>query len=320
MAEGSTHGDWPPRIGATAAYTYAFRGTAMSLADYLESIATLPSLGLRWFDLEILREEHVAMYEDEVNARQLVSALERHGVHVAGFTAWACLELIHSADPDDYARGFALFDRVAVIGRRFGASYIHLGSDMIRQYIVERDPTYVTAPPTRIELPDGVSLERVLDEYAGRMRTLAEIASDHGLRFALEPRANSLVHGSDGFVDMVRRVDHPNLYACLDVVHLRYHREDLAWAIERVGPRLAVLQVCDVLDGELVHLPLGEGQVDLGQVALGLARSDATPFVMLELYRSGRDTKATVDGWYAAGHGRLQALFEGRRADASRTR
>jgi sugar phosphate isomerase/epimerase len=298
-----------PPIGATAAYTYAFRGTRMSLDDYLDSIETLPQLGLHWFDLEILREEHIAIYEDDANARQLEASLERHGVRVAGFTAWACLELIHSADPEDHARGFALFERMAAIGRRFSARYVHLGSDMIRQYIVERDPTYVTAPPTRIDLPSGVTLESVLDGYAERVGMLAAIAQDQGLQFALEPRANSLVNGTASFMDLVRRVGHANLYACLDVVHLRYHREDLALAIERVGPRLAVLQVCDALDGDLAHLPLGDGQVDLERVSRGLARSAATPFVMLELYRSGNDPKAAVDAWYADGYRRLQALL-----------
>ena len=32
--------------GATAAYTYAFRGTDLTLDDYLASIETLPTLGI----------------------------------------------------------------------------------------------------------------------------------------------------------------------------------------------------------------------------------------------------------------------------------
>ena len=146
-------------LGATAAYTYAFRGTRLTLDDYLASIETLPRLGIHNFDLEILQPQHVAIYGSEKNLRTLQATLALNRVKVVGFTAWACLGFIHSTKASDHARGFKLFDQIARIAARLGASYIHLGSDMIHEYIVSRDESYVTAPATDIRIPRSVKYQ-----------------------------------------------------------------------------------------------------------------------------------------------------------------
>ena len=73
------------KIGATAAHTFAFRGTKLALEDYLSSIETLPKPGIHYFDLEILQPEHVAIYGSEANLSKLKSGLRRLNVRVAGF-------------------------------------------------------------------------------------------------------------------------------------------------------------------------------------------------------------------------------------------
>ena len=197
-------------IGATAAYTYAFRGTKLTLQDYLESIESLPHLGIHHFDLEILQAQHTAIYGNEDNLATLQAALKQHAVHIAGFTAWACLSLIHSTKSEDHERGFELFDSMARIAAKLGATYIHLGSDMIQEYIVTRDEAYVTAPATCFKIPNDVQLSQVLDDYAQRLNQLAQIAEKYHLRFASEPRANSLMYDAYSFLDVHRRAPHPN--------------------------------------------------------------------------------------------------------------
>lgn len=289
------------RLGATAAYTYAYRGTGMTLEDYLDSIATLPTLGITRFDLEILQEQHVSIYESPRHIALLQAALKEHGVSVAGFTAWACLGLIHTTDPARHERGYALFERIAAIASDLGAAYIHLGSDMIQEYIVSRDQAYVTAPATAVAIPPEVKLGDVLDAYAGRLAGLASIAQRRGLKFAFEPRANSLVCSADSFLDIHRRAGHENLYACLDVVHCAYHREDVPLAIEKLGRKLLVMQLCNAADGAMIHRPVSDGPIDVPAILRALGKTGFDGFVMLELYRGGRDEKAEVDQWYRQG-------------------
>ncbi len=289
------------KLGATAAYTYAFAGTKMTVDDYVASIATLGELGIGYFDLEILQAQHVPIYQIEENVRRLRDALTEHNVRVAGFTAWACLGDVHSADSNRHKRGYELFDEIAQIASGLGAEYIHLGSDMIQDYIVERHDVYETAPALTVAIPPDICFQKILDDYSGRLSRLAQIAADRGLKFALEPRANSMVCSADGFNDVHRRAGHDNLYCCLDVVHAAFHREDLALAIEKLGTRLLVLQICDAIPGEMVHYPLGDGVIDFAAALRALAKVKFSGYVNLEMYRGGEDDKVVVDNWYRRG-------------------
>ncbi len=285
-------------IGATAGYTYAFRGTGISLQDYVDSLESLGRMGIRSFDLEVLQAQHLDLYATEENLARLHQACADSGVEIVGFTAWACLELLHSLRAQDEQACLNLFDRLAGLASRLGARYIHLGSDMIAAFIVERDPTYVTAPATRVSIPPDVDLRDVMMMYARRVGALAEIAGRHGLKFALEPRANALVHNADGFLRLVEHADHANLYCCLDIVHFAWHREDVPMVIETLGDRLLVVQLCDCIPGEMVHLPLGEGEVPLEPILAALRKVGFDGFLMLEIYRGGDDPKDVVDCWY----------------------
>jgi len=297
------------KIGATAAYTYAFRGTGMSLEDYLDSIATLPQLGLNYFDLEILQPQHIPIYEDPDNAARLHDALAEHGVNIAGFTSWLCLEHIHSLDPARHQIGFELFERVASLASKFGAHYMHLGSDMFGEFIQERDEAYVTAPALQLAVPEKLSLPKVVDEYAGRLAKLAAIAEDHGLKFAVEPRANSILYDAHSFQSVWQQAAHDNLYCCLDVVHMAYHRLDVPLAIELLGDRLLVMQLCNARGGQMLHLPLDDGDVAINPIVSTLNKADFDGFLMLELYRGGNDQKDDVDQWYRDGVATLQPLL-----------
>lgn len=299
------------KLGATAAYTYAFRGTSMTLDDYVDSIQSLPGLGLTCFDLEILRPEHIPIYEDPANAERLRSTLETNGVEVAGFTAWMCLEYIHSIDPARRAEGVALFGRVAELAASFGASYLHLGSDMLAEFITERDPTYVTAPATQVQIPAGIDVTATFRDYGRTLAEMAEVAAANGLKFAIEPRANSMITDAHSFLRAWEVASHPNLYCCIDFVHLAYHQIDIPLTAGLLGDRLLVVQACDAIPGEMVHLPLGDGELAIDQIMAGLGRVGFDGFLMLELYRSGEDDKAAVDDWYRAGARRLTGDLAG---------
>ena len=286
------------KIGATAAYTYAFKGNQMGLDDYLESIATLPNLGIKSFDLEILEDQHIAIYADSANIAALKHACVEYGVEIVGFTAWACVKYMHSLKPSMHEKGFALFKEICAISAQFNCTYIHMGSDMIDEFIIERDPTYTSAPPVKMAVPAEINIGNVLDDYAGRLHKLAGIAADHGLKFSIEPRANALISGADSFLDIYRRAGHENMYCCLDVIHSAFHRENLPIAIEKLAEKLLVFQFCDSISGDLTHYPLGEGNIDLTEILTALQKNNFQGFLMLEIYKGGNDSKPDVDIQY----------------------
>lgn len=288
------------KCGATAAYTYAFKGTEMKLSDYLDSLATLPTLGINCFDLEILQDQHISIYTNPDNIKALKHACSVNKIEIVGFTAWACVKYLHSQDQAMHERGYELFKRICAIASDFKCDYVHLGSDMISDFVVERDHTYASAPPLRIVIPNELSYLAVLDAYALRLRKMAQIAAEHSLKFQIEPRANALIAGADSFLDIYRRTEHKNLYCCLDVIHCCFHREDIPIAIEKLGDRLLGLQFCDSISGDLTHYPIGEGKADLPTVLHSLQKNNFLGYLMLEIYHGGKDAKKLVDSQYAS--------------------
>lgn len=284
--------------GATAAYTYAYTGPEMGLNDYVDSFKSLGKIGIRNFDLEILQEKHIPMYLDKKNIEILKNAADANGVNIAGFTAWVCLEFLHSTDPAKNRKGFELFNLVAEIASSFNASYIHLGADMFKEYVISRDQTYLTAPALDFRIPQDIKLADVLDRYAETLKRFAETAQRHGLKFSIEPRANAFISGADSFLEIYQRVSHKNLYCCLDVMHCNFHRENIPLAIEKLGGKLLVFQLCDSISGDMIHYPLGAGNVKLPPILDALGKIQFDGYLMLEIYKGGKDSKALVDSWY----------------------
>lgn len=286
------------KYGATAAYTYAYTGAEMGLADYVDSLKSLGRMGIGHFDLEILQEKHIPMYLEKENIELLKRTAGDNNVAIAGFTAWVCLKLLHSTDPENNKKALELFTLVSKIASSFGASYIHLGSDMMQEYIVVRDNTYLTAPALDFKIPKGVKLADVLDKYAGNLSKLAEIAKSHGLKFSIEPRANALINSADSFLETYRRVSHDNLYCCLDAMHCAFHREDIPTAIEKLGDRLLVFQLCNAISGDMTHYPLNAGELKIASIIEALEKIRFDGYLMLEIYKGGKDQKGVVDSWY----------------------
>jgi len=299
------------QLGVTTAYSYASHGLNVSIDDYIENIETLAQLGFKNFDLEIREAPDIPSYEDEQRLGKLLKATRKHEMNIVGFTAWACMEYIHSNLADEHEMGYAVFDRIARVASQFNAQYIQIGADMIHEYVVERDEDDPTAPATHIEIPKDVSLAQVLESYAKRLRCLAEIAASHDLKFALEPRINSLVTGVDAFNDIYEQVQHPNFYCCYDVMHGSFHQQDISLAIEKLGDRLLVFHACDAIPGQLEHLPLGQGQVHWDLVFKTLKKINFDGALLLDIFRLDHAEPKVANQWYQDGLAKLKASFNG---------
>jgi len=286
------------KYGVTAAYTYGYTGPEMGLVDYLDSLRSLGRMGIKYFDLEILQEKHIPIYLEKKNIELLKKTAQENNVTIAGFTAWVCLQFLHSTDPADNKKAFELFTLVSEIASSFNASYIHLGSDMLREYIVSRDETYLTAPALDFKIPRNVKIADIISRYAENLNKLAEIAAGKGLKFSIEPRANALINGADSFLEIYRKVSHKNLYCCLDVMHCAFHRENIPLAIEKLGDRLLVFQLCDSISGDMTHYPLGGGTTKIMPIIEALKKIQFNGYLMLEIYKGGKDSKSVVDSWY----------------------
>ena len=256
-----------PQLGCTAAYVFAYRSDKMTIDDYMEAIVSVSQMGFSGLDLEILDDSHIAIYTPR-RIRQLREQAQRHDVKLCGFTPWNTQKYIYSLDANRRRKGFALFEQECRIVRELGITELHLGSDVPVELVKSRHAEYKDAPPSGIAL-DKVSWSKVWTLTVDTYRTANRIARKYGLRFGLEPRANSVIWSVDSFLRLRDAVG-PSLGCVLDPMHSAYHREDTALAIRKLGSALMSFQFCDPDGNTMLHRKLGSGSLDLAAVKQAL--------------------------------------------------
>ena len=284
-----------PSLGCTAAYVFAYRNAKMTIGDYMDAIASVSEMGFTGLDLEILDDSHVSIYTPR-RIRQMREQAERYKVALCGFTPWNTQKYIYSLDANRRRRGFELFEQECRIVRDLGISELHLGSDVPVELVKSRHKEYKDAPPSGIDL-SKVPWSKVWSLTVDTYRTALRIATKYGLRFGLEPRANSVIWSVDSFLRLRDAVG-PGLGCVLDPMHSAYHREDTPLAIRKLGSALMSFQFCDP-DGEtMLHRKLGSGILDLAAVKQALIDIRFRGTLLLELYYSGKEPRKTVDAYY----------------------
>ncbi len=117
-------------------------------------------------------------------------------------------------------------------------------------------------------------------------RRLADAAAARGMVAALEPEPGMHVATLAEWTALRAAVAHPALRLALDVGHVHCNREgDPAALCDAHAAQIADVQVEDMREGQHVHLPFGEGTLDLAPVLATLVRNGYEGLVGVELSR-----------------------------------
>ena len=105
-----------------------------------------------------------------------------------------------------------------------------------------------------------------------------------GVAAAFEPEPGMLVETIDDYRRLARDV--PGLSLALDTGHCLVSGDrDPAFAVRETAAELASVSIEDMRRGEHVHLPFGEGDMDVGSVMRALVEIGWTKLVCVELSR-----------------------------------
>ena len=168
-----------------------------------------------------------------------------------------------TADPAGRARRIAFLHRAIDVGGILGSEAVSFWAGVPKPG-VDRD-----------EARDWLSagLEQVV-AYAGRRGVVA----------ALEPEPGMLIETVDDYLAVADAV--PGLRLALDTGHLLVTGErDPAAAVVEFKERLGTVTIEDMRHGEHVHLPFGEGDVDVPAVLSALDAAGFAGLVCVELSR-----------------------------------
>jgi len=113
------------------------------------------------------------------------------------------------------------------------------------------------------------------------LRRCAEVASQHGVRIALEPlnryEADFISTAAQG-MDLVQVIDHPAFGLLLDTFHMNIEEPDLAGSVHTAGERLWHIHL-----GDSNRLPPGGGHFDFGLLVNALQETGYGGYLSAEL-------------------------------------
>ncbi|MBV8615008.1 MAG: sugar phosphate isomerase/epimerase [Acetobacteraceae bacterium] len=168
-----------------------------------------------------------------------------------------------SPEPEGRARRIAFLNRAIDIGACLGAEAVSFWAG-VRRPGVDRGEAGAW-------LVDGIA------------RVLAH-AERRGVTAALEPEPGMLVETLDDWALLNEHL--PTLTLALDLGHCLVTRErEPAAAVQEFAPRLGTVAIEDMRRGEHVHLPFGEGDMDIPACLDALEAVGFTRLVCVELSR-----------------------------------
>jgi sugar phosphate isomerase/epimerase len=136
----------------------------------------------------------------------------------------------------------------------------HLGADIVKVGMELRRPRPVAASRFHPEVIEQ------METVADLLRAAAPLASDRGIRLAVENHCDSF---SEEILWLLDRVDSPVVGACIDTVNGLHVTEDPMTAIERLAPRAFTNHFRDDRiefqrwGFKLVGAAVGEGDIDM---------------------------------------------------------
>ncbi|MFF8798477.1 MULTISPECIES: sugar phosphate isomerase/epimerase family protein [unclassified Methylobacterium] len=227
----------------------------------------------------------------------------------AGYDGVALTLDIHHLDP--FAENWVIeADRIAsILARLELGSVIETGARFLLDPTAKHEPTLVTADAAgrarRVGfLKRAIEIGKILDSeavsfWAGvpkpgvdrdeargwlveGLREVADFAAEKGVVAALEPEPGMLIETLDDFAAL----DLPGLSLALDTGHCLVTQErDPADAVREFAPRIGTVAIEDMKRGEHIHLPFGEGDMDVPAVLDALDAIDFKKLVCVELSR-----------------------------------
>lgn len=132
--------------------------------------------------------------------------------------------------------------------------------------------------------------EKAVQKAVAGLTTLCEFAADRGLRIAVEnlTSANMLMgRYPDELIQLVRGVNRDDLGVCIDVAHANTTKkldEFLGITAKAEDVEIIHMHASDNFGADDLHLPLGEGNLDLKKVLDGINKNSYEGIIVLELY------------------------------------
>jgi sugar phosphate isomerase/epimerase len=264
-------------------------------APYEEAVENAGLLGFDGVELIAMDQSELTDYYTASKIKELRLAAKRHNLTISQFAVYstAC-EGMASLDPSERSKGIEVFERGIDVCSELGCEIINLVShwpvgikapiEYVPSYIypIARGSARIPSPKFKMTLPENFDFEEIWRNYANSLAVVAQMASDRGMKFAIEGHAHVIVSGTDAMLRLFDQVVHPSLVVNFDTSWHFIQREFLPMSILKLKDRIAHVHVRDA-DGLLFYgAPPGQGIIDWPGVVQALSDVGYDGFLSFE--------------------------------------
>jgi sugar phosphate isomerase/epimerase len=141
---------------------------------------------------------------------------------------------------------------------------------------------YAFYPKLKLDLPPNFNWDAYWTAHLDAIGEVADTVGRWGFQVAIENHANVMSSTTDSFLRLADHVSAENIGACLDTSWALLQREDVPWAIHKLGRRLFQMHARDG-DGLACYvLPIGDGILDWPAIVRAMAAVGFNGTVTLE--------------------------------------
>ncbi len=236
---------------------------------FAERMQAAAALGYRAFEFWDWRNKDL---------KELTQTANTHSLEVAAMSGNRRYTLL---DPEDRAGLLEEMMQVFGVAQRLHCHHVMMLTDVLL--------SDGSAAPLR-----PLATEAKIDSIVTGLSELAGWAQQANITLLLEPLNTALDHrgcfldSSDLGVQIVQRVNHPNVQLLYDIYHMSMMGEDVLTQLEKYRTHIGYIHVAD-MPGR--HQP-GTGQIDYRAVAALLRRIGYSGFIGMEFSALGADEAA----------------------------
>lgn len=239
------------------------------IAGVCENLAALGYRGVEWKETCFGRGSYIATM---LPAAARITRTE--GLEVTDFVILR--NLVDPAHADKSADDISDFVRASAMA---GVAIVNIAAAPALSKPVPADAWWLASDP------DWSTSWETLERSLGKV---LEIAESEGVVIAFEAASGSLVHDYYSTLELLRRLDSPNLAITMDPSHYVLHDNDVGWAIRNLGRKIQHVHLKDAvgrpgtLGRDFLFPILGEGGVDWKEFFGALNDSDYGGWLSVE--------------------------------------
>lgn len=132
---------------------------------------------------------------------------------------------------------------------------------------------------------NGLKREEAFPLFLQGIQSLSNYAKKKGVKILVEPEPDLLIQTSEQFLEFIKEVDQEAVGLNLDIGHFYCVNEDPAEVISKLAPYIGHVHLEDIASTrEHLHLPPGQGAIDLHKVLTTLQQIGYLGMITVELY------------------------------------